>query len=51
MNTFTQKFKNSDFASIKAFFEEDKCTFSTQQYAVFKAINNNYNAVLYNRLY
>lgn len=48
MNTFTQKFKNSDFTDIKLFFEKDKCSFSSQQYAFFKATNSNYNAVLYN---
>lgn len=48
MNTFTYKFNRNDLVKIKNFFENEGCTFSTQQYAFFKAVGKNYNATFYN---
>ena len=47
MNTFTYKFTKNDFEKIKNFFESENCSFTTQQYAFFKATSSNYGATLY----
>ena len=48
MNIFTYKLAQSDTEKIKKFFENEDCTFTTQQYAFFKAIGKNYGTTFYN---
>ncbi|MBQ7450098.1 ribonuclease HIII [bacterium] len=48
MNTFTYKLNSESLDKIKKFFESEGCSFSTQQYAHFKAISPNYNITFYN---
>ena len=48
MNTFTYKFEASDLKKIKQFFIDEKCNFTKQQYAFFKAISHDYCASFYN---
>ena len=47
MNTFTSKFTKNDFEKIKKFFEDENCSFISQQYAIFKAVSKEYGATLY----
>ena len=48
MNTFTYKLTNNDIKKTEEFFKNEKCTFSQQQYAFFKAVSKDYSASLYN---
>ena len=47
MNTFTCKLNKNDLEKVKNFFEKEKCCFTTQQYAFFKAVSKNYGVTFY----
>ena len=47
MNTFTCKFNKEDLTKIKDFFTKENCSFTTMQYAFFKAVSKDFNAVFY----
>ncbi len=47
MNTFTHKFTKNDLDKIKKFFENEGCSFTSQQYAFFKAVLSGYGATFY----